>query len=510
MSGRALPCGERAILVELDGLDEALALYRRLDAARPPHTEDLVLGARTVLLSVARPAALPDAAAAVAAALAAPGESAGWDDGDEVEIAVHYDGPDLDEVAGLTGLTAGQVIEAHTATPWRVAFGGFAPGFAYLVGGDPRLEVPRRAEPRTAVPAGAVGLAGSFSGIYPRSSPGGWQLLGTTGAPLWDADRPSPALLTPGTRVRFRATDAPLRPEPAASPARPDPGPRSVRVVRSGPLATVQDAGRPGWAHVGVTGSGAADRRSFTLANRLVGNHEDAAAIEAVFGGLEVTVSDSMVLAVTGAHAPATVNGVPVGHAGVLYLTAGDTLRLGTPESGLRSYVAVSGGLLPAEVLGSRSTDTLSGVGPARLRDGDDLPVGPQPAVRTLHPLAPPLTPSPDVLVLATLPGPRSGWLADPDALAGPWAVSEQADRVGVRLTGTPLARLPEFASAELPSEGVVRGSIQLPGNGLPVVFGADHPVTGGYPVVGVLTEAASDLLAQARPGRPVVLRPAH
>jgi KipI family sensor histidine kinase inhibitor len=125
--------------------------------------------------------------------------------GEPLVIDVVYDGVDLDEVAELSGLTTAQVIDAHTANPWNVGFCGFAPGFAYLVGGDPRLAVPRRSEPRPAVPAGAVGLAGEFTGIYPRRSPGGWQLIGHTDAALWDIDRPAPALLTPGTRVQFRA-----------------------------------------------------------------------------------------------------------------------------------------------------------------------------------------------------------------------------------------------------------------------------------------------------------------
>lgn len=507
MTGRLLPCGERAVLAELDDLDAALALYRALDAARPEATEDIVLGARTVLLTVGHPEALATAAATITQLLAGPAVAANADEGPEVTIGVRYDGPDLEEVAALTGLEIGEVIAAHTRTPWRVAFCGFAPGFAYLVGGDPRLTVPRKSEPRTAVPAGSVGLAGHFSGVYPRSSPGGWQLLGTTDAPLWDADRHSPALLLPGGRVRFRSVDA-LAPTAPSASGRQTFSARALKVICSGPFTTIQDAGRPGWAHIGVTSSGAADRASLRLANRLVGNPEDAAVLEAVFGGLKVTATDSLVLAITGAHAPATLNHMPVAHASPLCLTAGDCLTVGTPASGLRSYIAVSGGLATGNVLGGQATDTLSGLGPRPIASGDVLAVGPQSSVPTLQTAAPPLRREHAVVDLEVLPGPRSDWLADPDALIGPWEISDRADRVGVRLSGTPLARSPKVSGRELPSEGVVRGSIQLPGNGFPVVFGPDHPVTGGYPVVGVLTEASSDKLAQARPGQHVLLHP--
>ena len=212
---RLMPMGEAAWLVETDGLDAVLALHAvltllaRVGGGVWAEVDDLVPAAGTVLV-VARPttdlttlAEEIRAAAALAdrAAAAAPGTTV-------VEISVRYDGPDLDEVATRTGLTPAEVVAAHTGTPWRVAFGGFAPGFAYLVGGDPRLEVTRRAEPRTRVPAGAVGLAGEFSGVYPRESPGGWQLIGSTDVVLWDADREPPALLTPGTNVRFTAAGA--------------------------------------------------------------------------------------------------------------------------------------------------------------------------------------------------------------------------------------------------------------------------------------------------------------
>lgn len=215
-----LPAGEDALLLEVAGLDEVLALGDALRAvvarAEPPWAEvvDLVPAARTVLL-VTRPGTdLPALGAAVLrlADSVRPGRGLAGGHGvgtaptsHEVEVPVTYDGPDLDDVATLTGLTRAEVVAAHTGMPWRVAFGGFAPGFAYLAGGDARLAVPRRDHPRPTVPAGAVGLAGEFSGVYPRASPGGWQLLGTTSLTLWDADRDPPALLTPGTTVRFVA-----------------------------------------------------------------------------------------------------------------------------------------------------------------------------------------------------------------------------------------------------------------------------------------------------------------
>jgi KipI family sensor histidine kinase inhibitor len=196
---KVLPCGDAGLLIEVDGLPEVLALADAVRADPPDGVLDVVPAARTVLLTFAPRTDLVAARRAVLALPVEPG--APPPDGKDIEIAVVYDGPDLDEVGRLTGLGAAGVVEAHTGTPWRVAFGGFAPGFAYLAGGDPRLDVERRAEPRTSVPPGSVGLAGEFSGIYPRASPGGWQLIGHTDAVLWDLERG--ALLEPGGTVRF-------------------------------------------------------------------------------------------------------------------------------------------------------------------------------------------------------------------------------------------------------------------------------------------------------------------
>ena len=211
MDSRLLPLGEHALLAVLGCTDEVLtatAALGRLAAAGHGvwrGVEDLLPAARTVLITLRPGTQLSRLRSQVQALLSDLAVSADRGQSRQVEIEVVYDGPDLADVARHTGLTAQEVIEAHTGTPWRVGFTGFAPGFGYLVGGDPRLRVPRLATPRKSVPAGSVALAGDYSGIYPRSSPGGWQLIGRTSAVLWDLAQDPPALLTPGTIVTFRA-----------------------------------------------------------------------------------------------------------------------------------------------------------------------------------------------------------------------------------------------------------------------------------------------------------------
>jgi KipI family sensor histidine kinase inhibitor len=466
---------------------------------------DVVPGARTVVVAV-EPGT--DLAALRRAVLELEVDAVAALDGPVVEIPVVYEGPDLAEVAELTGLSPDEVVAAHTGTPWRVGFGGFAPGFAYLTGGDARLQVARRSEPRTSVPAGAVGLAGEFSGVYPRSSPGGWQLIGRTDAVLWDPDRTPPALLSAGAQVQFVARD---RTADAAVESRMENGAsgsprRGLEIMRVGPLAVVQDLGRPGHAAVGVSRSGAADRAALRLANRLVANDDEgAAAVEVLLGGLAVRAHGLRTVALTGAPAPADVDGTPVGHQCVLTLRPGQTLTLGAPPTGLRTYLAVRGGLDLEAVLGSSSTDTLSSLGPKPLAAGNLLAVGPEPRLPWLVDVAPVAPPTDATVTLRAIPGPRADWVADLGALTStPWTVSSRSDRVGMRLSGDPLRRVDR---GELPSEGMVRGAIQVPPGGEPVVFLADHPVTGGYPVVAVLVDADIDRAAQARPGQPVRIR---
>ncbi|RCV54589.1 5-oxoprolinase subunit B family protein [Marinitenerispora sediminis] len=196
-------CGDHGLLVEVDGLDDVLALQAALYADLPPGVTEIVPAARTVLVRI-QPETTDITALAAAIRGLRPSRRRHGDAG-EVRIPVQYDGADLVDVARHTGMTEHEIVEAHTRASWTVAFCGFAPGFGYLVGDDPRLHVPRRSESRTRVPAGAVALAGEFTGVYPRQSPGGWQLIGSTDVAVWDLERDPPGLLRPGVRVRFVA-----------------------------------------------------------------------------------------------------------------------------------------------------------------------------------------------------------------------------------------------------------------------------------------------------------------
>ena len=279
-------------------------------------------------------------------------------------------------------------------------------------------------------------------------------------------------------------------------------------MLAPGPLATVQDLGRPGWASIGVTASGAADRSAAGLANRLVGNDPAAAVVEVTAGGLRMRAERTLLVAVTGAPVPVVVDGRAAPLDAPLTLRPGAVLTLGLPAVGLRSYVAVRGGVDVPPVLGSRSTDTLSGLGPRPLRAGDLLPVGTLAADEPVVDVAAVRPPSTRP-VLRVLPGPRRDWLAAAawDVLTGQrWTVTPDSDRVGLRLAGPRLERARED---ELPSEGLVPGAVQVPPDGAPVLFLVDHPVTGGYPVLAVVVAADLAAAAQLRPGDAVRFRAA-
>ncbi|WP_068258841.1 biotin-dependent carboxyltransferase family protein [Janibacter limosus] len=277
---------------------------------------------------------------------------------------------------------------------------------------------------------------------------------------------------------------------------------RALDIVTTGPQTTVQDLGREGLAGLGVGRSGAADVDSLRLGNRLLGNPEGAAALEVTFGGLEVRARGGMWVTVTGAMSPVTIDGLPVGHAAVTWLPDGASLRLGPPSAGLRSYLAVRGGIAVPSVLRSRSTDTMAVLGPPVPRSGDLLPVGPAPASPPLVDVAAVASPTTGEVRLRVVPGPRADWFV-PSALktlfGGTYEVTAESNRVGMRLAGPALERSRE---GELKSEGMVPGALQVPPTGQPTLFLADHPVTGGYPVIGVVLTDDIGLAAQAQPGQ--------
>lgn len=277
----------------------------------------------------------------------------------------------------------------------------------------------------------------------------------------------------------------------------------TLQVLEPGPLTTVQDGGRPGQAALGIGRSGACDRRSYALANRLVGNDVGAAVLEVTFGGLVLRSEADLVVVTTGARC---VGDWP--HNAPTRLQPGQQLRLGAPITGARTYVAVRGGLAVEPVLASRSTDLLAGLGPPVVAAGDLLPVGRPTAPLPSVDVAPVAEPEAGDVPLKVLPGPRRDWFPDSAwelLLTSPYAVTSDSNRVGLRLDGPPLER---SRPGELPSEGMVRGALQIPPSGLPVLFLADHPVTGGYPVLAYVRDDDVDRCAQLRPGQRVLLRP--
>ncbi|MEV5546846.1 biotin-dependent carboxyltransferase family protein [Streptomyces sp. NPDC052309] len=278
---------------------------------------------------------------------------------------------------------------------------------------------------------------------------------------------------------------------------------RALAVVRAGALTTVQDRGRPGHAHLGVPRSGALDAPAAALVNRLVGNRPEAAVLETTLDGCALRPRSAVTVAVGGAPCRVTVDGRPVPWAAPVDVPAGAVLDVGAADSGVRSYVAVSGGIVVEPVLGSRSTDLLSGLGPPPLTDGAVLPLGRPRAPHARVDVAPQPAP-PAELVLRVTPGPRDDWFT-PEAVrtftSRPYRVSPASNRIGLRMDGPVLQRA---RPGELPSEGMVLGAVQVPPDGRPVVFLADHPTTGGYPVIGVVRAACLAAAAQAVPGTPV------
>ncbi|KAE8370852.1 allophanate hydrolase subunit 2-domain-containing protein [Aspergillus caelatus] len=526
---RFLPVNLTTILVELPGLEETLALLTSLQSQPVDGIKEMIPAARTLLVhfdpeSVSAEGLATEFRKRDLSVISLRSDC-------QIEIPVRYDGVDLDNIAKLTGFSVEEVIRRHKESQFTVAFCGFAPGFSYLNGGDPALFVPRHQTPRTRIPAGSVALAGPFSGIYPQSTPGGWQIIGSTSVKMWDTNRSPSALLQPGYRVKFvevddleaAEADSTLSVEDATAGSGPNDTEEEklalsetvgntiphFKVLTAPMPALFQDLGRPGQANQGVSASGVLDRSAFRAANRTVGNPAGTGCLELTLGGFSFESTSQAVIGCTGAPCPITIEDTKGQTTQItdthrpIALEPGDVVTFGHPRTGMRIYVAVRGGFEINPILGSVSTDTLAAVGPSPVVAGSRLILKNAQqglASVSIHE-APVFTlPAPsDVVILDVVLGPRTDWFTKEGLETFTqqcWKVTAESSRAGVRLSGNVSIERKDD-KAELPSEGTVTGAIQVPHNGQPVLFLADHPLTGGYPVIGAVADYHLDLTGQ-------------
>jgi KipI family sensor histidine kinase inhibitor len=430
-----------------------------------------------------------------------------------VEIPVCYGGefgPDLEDVARHAGLSPERVVELHAAADYLVYFVGFSTCFPYLGGLPPELATPRLSAPRKNVPAGSVAIGGSQAGIYPLASPGGWRIVGRTPFTLFDPQASPPPLLRMGDRVRFmpsvaqallpavsrlvsipvRGCDTVLEGSVGMSArATSSHDPSHIRVLSPGLQTTVQDLGRFGYAHFGVSASGAADPLALRAGNLLVGNAENAAALEMTLVGGAFEFETDAIIALTGSDFGA---GLPLWTA--IDIKAGQTVRCGATRSGARAYLAVRGGIGVPKAMGSASVHVVTGVGGRPLRAGDMLSIGGA-AIRRPRIVprrAPEFTRAGPLRVTA---GPQAHWFSD-DLYAAAYQVAEESNRMGLRLRGP---AIPSPAGHML-TEGVPLGAIQVPPDGQPIILFVEHQTTGGYPKPANVISADFWRLGQLRP----------
>ena len=487
-----------ALLVEFPEASDAeangaaVALARSLSAAPASGFRDAIPAARTLLVLFDVRGASRGAVGEAIERAAARTEPAGGASR-LVRIPVAYGGAaalDLEELARGAGLPESELASRHAAAEYRVAFLGFAPGFPYLTGLPAELRAARLASPRPRVPAGAVAIGGPWTGIYPAAMPGGWRLIGRTSARLFDAGASPAALLAAGDRVRFEPVAESALPVVGAAVARPraSGGRPAFRVEAPGFFASVQGAPRYGLGSSGVPPGGAMDLRSLARANALVGNGPDDPALEIALAGPELVALEDSVVALAGAG---EIDGRPIPLAEAFLLPAGRRLRIGRVHGGARVYLAVGGGFDAGDAPGQP---------PPRLAGGQVLAVRPPSPAR--GPGRDPGGGEPgQERVLRVAAGPHSDHFEPPSVdrlLAASWRVSPVSDRRGLRLEGE---RLEHSRPAEVPPQGTVPGTIQVPGDGQPIVLGPDGPVTGGYPQIGTVIEADLPLLGQAAPG---------
>lgn len=525
---RLVFCGDRSLMVYLgDTIDVALnervhALVRTLKANPHPALVEVTPSYHAVLVEYdpvrIRPEQVEDLVRSAAEA-----ESPELAPGRTITVPVCYGGetgPDLAAVAEHTGLSEAEVIRLHTRPDYRVYTLGFSPGFPYLGGLDPLLETPRLANPRTVVPGGSVGIAGSQTGIYPAASPGGWQLIGRTPVQLFDPLRQPPALLEAGDTVRFEAISPEAFAEAEAAAPRPErqlpaytQGLTGLKIIQPGLATTTQDLGRRGFMRYGVPTAGAADFVALMVGNWLLANRARTSALEITVTGPEVEFTGPVAFSLTGAPVPAELipadgspaHSVPMWTA--LLASPGDRLRIGTLTAGCRSYLCLAGGIDLPPVLGSLSEDLFAKIGPLGrpLQAGDWLPTGlPLQPVANLVGRSVARESIPDFSAPVTIRvtrGPQQDAFtaaAFETLLSSEYVIGAQSDRQGLRLEGPALTH---SGSADILSEPVPAGSIQVPANGQPILLLGNRQTTGGYAKIAVALFPDLANAAQLRPG---------
>lgn len=527
---RLLPVGDSALLIEfgdeispavnaqvhalalalrahaLPGLGEAVPTYRSLLLHYDPLrlSLDEVEDAAQQALGRAQGSALPEPRV--------------------VEIPTCYGGefgPDLAFVARHNALKPEDVIRLHASTRYLLYMLGFSPGFAYLGGLPQTIATPRLPTPRTQVPAGSVGIAGAQTGIYPIATPGGWQIIGRTPLRLFAPQREPPTLLRPGDQVRFVPIDADRFAalweqewglEEQATLVKAGSGTSSLEVLQPGLLTTVQDLGRRGYERLGMPVAGAMDAFALRAANVLVDNPPGAAGLEIMAAGTALRANADCLIAVTGADLGLRVNGKLLPNWGTAFVRRGWRIEFSAWRGGCRAYLAVAGGIATPLVMGSRATYLRGGVGGLRgraLRVGDLIPLAPvgwplaERAARRLPAgCLPPYSEHPTVEVIL---GPQAEALTRESQRAffrSEYRITPAADRMGYRLQG---ATLVHRGAADIVSDGIVLGAVQVPADGQPIVMMADRQTTGGYPKLATVVSADIPLLAQCLPGESMI-----
>ncbi len=451
-----------------------------------------------------------------------------------IEIPTVYGGvygPDLETVAKVNCLDVNEVIRIHSEQTYRIYMLGFTPGFPYLGGLDERIATPRLDKPRLKIPAGSVGIAGSQTGIYPLDSPGGWQIIGQTPLALFDPNRETPLLLRAGDSLKF----VPISPETFEVTIKASADinenktynpnqstyENTVEILKPGLLTLVEDFGRYGYGQYGVPVAGVMDTFATTVANILVFNPRTAAVLEMTLSGADMRMNFTGFIAITGADISPSINNVPVKMWETIRVNEGDILTFGSLKKGLRSYLAISGGVNVPAVMDSRSTYAKAGLGGFQgraLKQGDILKVGK--SIVAIESKVQPFQLSPvrlksldEALIpnyknhikLRVILGPqhdRFTYKGIETFLSNAYQLTSECDRMGCRLEGAPIEHV---TSADIISDGIAFGAVQVPGTGQPIIMMADRQTTGGYTKIATVISTDLWKLAQAKPGDTVI-----